>query len=271
MLLYCLFEYKRKFFEKFKKNAIKGFMIGPFGYFFYSVGLMQSFRAFDSASETTILNYTWPIFTVVITELFFRKKSQINICQRIIESFGIALGFLSIIVVATQGNIKSFEISNIRGLLWGLSSGVSYGIFSSYSSKITNEDRSAFLFSSILVSLVLISIFSIQEINLIPTFTINDIIIVCVLGCLLNGIGYITWTSANRLAREMEISISAIASLMFLLPLLSLVMITIFLKENTLFALYFLLSLVFIILSGVLSQKPEIIADRICGGLKEKP
>jgi len=263
LLIYCLFLYKNSFFDKVKSNMKKGLLIGPFGYFVYSFALMQSFRAFDSASETTILNYTWLIFTVLFTDLLFRKKSQKSKNLRLVETFGIGLGFIAVVVLATRGKITGFEISNIKGFAWGLLSGISYGFFSAYSSTVDSKDQSAFLLSSILVSLGLMSIFSIQEIGLIHTITLNDLVVVAIRGCLLNGAGYITWTSANRIAREKDISISRIASLMFLLPLLSLIIIAVFMKENILLKPYFLVSLALIILSGFLSQKSETIANMI--------
>jgi len=259
LLIYCLFLYKNSFFDKVKSNMKKGLLIGPFGYFVYSFALMQSFRAFDSASETTILNYTWLIFTVLFTDL----KSQKSKNLRLVETFGIGLGFIAVVVLATRGKITSIEISNIKGFAWGLLSGISYGFFSAYSSTVESKDQSAFLLSSILVSLGLMSIFSIQEIGLIRTITLNDLVVVAIRGCLLNGAGYITWTSANRIAREKDISISRIASLMFLLPLLSLIIIAILMKENILFKPYFLVSLALIILSGFLSKKSETIANMI--------
>ena len=260
ILGYCIYEYKKKFFLKIKATWVKGLLVGPFGYFIYSVSLIQSYRVFNSASETTILNYTWPIFTVIFTELFFRKKTRKSSSLQIIEVAAIILGFLSVIVLASKGNIALLKILNIKGFGWGLLSGISYGIFSSYSGTISKDEQSAFLFSSISFSLILMLILSVPELNLIETFTTNDLLIVATLGCLLNGIGYITWTASNRLAREKNISISTVASLMFVLPLLSLVIISALLKETQLFQPYFIVSLFLIILSGVLSQKAEIAA-----------
>ena len=116
-----------------------------------------------------------------------------------------------------------------------------------------------FLLSSIFVSWILMLIFSISEIKLIQTITVRDLIIVIALGCLIDGIGYITWTKANRLASERGINISSLASLLFFLPVLSLIIVAIFLQEIQLFQPHFLVSLFFIIVSSVLCQKSEAI------------
>ena len=255
--------YKNSFFEKVKRNIKIGFFVGPFGYFIYSTALMKSYRAFDTASETTVLNYTWLIFTVIFTDLFFRKGRHKPRGLRLLEAFGIILGFISIVILATQGKITSLNLLNIKGLAWGSMAGISYGFFSAFSSTVDQEDHSAFLFTSILTSTLWMFIFSFREIDLISTITLNDLAVVAVRGCLLNGAGYITWTSANRIAREKGISISSIASLMFLLPLLSLIIVAVLLRENLLFKMYFLVSLVLIILSSFISQRSETIANMI--------
>ena len=236
-------------------------MIGPFGYFIYSIGLIKSYRSFNSASETTILNYTWPIFTILITKLFFRKRRSESKLFRVFEWAGVLFGFLSVFILATKGHINTFQISNISGIAWGMLSGISYGFFSSYSSTIDKDDIASFLLVSISVSLIISIVFSIKELALIKQITAQDILVVGILGCLLDGLGYIAWATANSIANEKKINISSVASLMFILPFLSLIVIFFFLRESTLFELYFIVSLLLIIISGILSQKTETITN----------
>lgn len=261
MLTYFLYEHKGNFLGLFKNLTIKDILFGPFGYFLYSVGLMQSFRAFNSASETAILNYTWPVFTVIFSETLFQTQAKKSRLFHLVEGMGIFCGLLAVMILATKGNITTLDFLNIKGVGWGLLSGISYGIFSAYSGTVTKERQGGFLLSSIITSLVLMMLFSIKEISLISTFTFQDLLIVFILGSLLNGVGYITWTTANRIAREEEINISSIASLMFILPILSLTIIAIFLKETELFEVYFLVSLIFVVTSSILCQKAQDIVD----------
>lgn len=260
-LSYFSYLYRGSFYKRLRTTKIKYFFYGLFGYFIYWMGMIQSFRAFDSASETTILNYTWPIFTVIFTETLFRKESKKTVTHRLIESVGIALGFMSVIILATKGNIFSFDISNIKGILWGLLGGISYGVFSSFSSSVPKEEHKTFLLSSIFVSWLLMLFLGVSELHLIKTLHIKDILIVACLGFLLDGVGYILWTRANRIAYEQKVNISSLASLMFILPLLSLIIIAIFLKETQLFQSYFVLSLLLILASSVLCQKSERISS----------
>jgi len=178
---------------------------------------------------------------------------------RLVEGLGIVLGLLAVMILATKGRFTSLDILNIKGIAWGLLSGISYGIFSAYSGTVTKERHGGFLLLSITTSLALMLIFSMKELDLISTFTFQDVLIVFVLGSLLNGIGYITWTTANRIAREENLPSSSIASLMFVLPILALVIVSLLLKETKLLEIYFVVSLLFVALSSVLCQyAPEI-------------
>ena len=263
MLVYFTYQHKGRLLDLLRNLTVKDVLFGPFGYFLYSVGLMQSFRAFNSASETTILNYTWPVFTVIFSELIFKTQIEKSRIFHFVEATGIFLGLFAVIVLATKGNITTLEFLNIKGIGWGLVSGISYGVFSAYSGTITEERQSGFLLSAITTSLVLMLFFSLGEINLISTFAFQDVIIVFALGSLSYGVGYITWTTANRIAREKEINISSIASMMFILPILSLAIIAILLKEMKLLESYFLVSLLLVVISSVLCQKAQDLSSYI--------
>jgi drug/metabolite transporter (DMT)-like permease len=246
-----------------KAFSFKYLFFGLFGYFFYWFAFTQSFRAYNTGSEATVLNYTWPIFTIVFTELFFnnRNKGKKTKVIHVVESIGIFLGFLSILILATKGNVFSFNLANGIGLAWGLAAGASYGLFSAYSSTVSKEKQSIFLLYATFVSLAAMLTVSLSEAKIFATLTVNDIIIVALLGAVIDGLGYIAWTRANRVAREKNIDISSVASIVFTLPILSLVVITICLKETTLFQLYFLTSLLFVFLSSFLCQKPSFISN----------
>jgi len=260
LLIYFLLTQGRSFWQQLKRARKEYFLIGLFGYLIYWIGINQSYRAFDTASETAVLNYTWPIFTVVFTDLLFRRGEKRPLIFRLLEGLGIALGFLSVLVLATKGRFRSFEL-NAAGIGWGLLGGISYGYFSAYSSTVPQEEHSTFLLCSILASLVLMAFLAIREIPLLKTFSAWDVLTVALLGCALDGLGYIWWTTANRLARERGTDISSVASLMFVLPPLSLSFIALYFKEESLSRPYFLASLFLLLCSSVLCQKTRALAQ----------
>jgi len=242
---------------------VRDLLIGPLGYFVYSVGLIQSFRAFDSASETTILNYTWPVFTVVFSGLLFHAQDERSRLFRFVEGVGITLGLGAVVILASRGSLANLDLLNYRGIAWGLLSGVSYGLYSAYSGTVTKERHGGFIISSIASSLFLMLLFSIQEIPLLPTFTLRDWVVTALQGALLSGVGYITWTMANRLAHERGINVAALASLMFFLPVLSLAVIAVFLKETKFLEGYFLVSLILLLAGSLVCQKAGEIAAQL--------
>jgi drug/metabolite transporter (DMT)-like permease len=240
-------------------------LLGPLGYFVYAVALFRSYRAFNSASETTVLNYTWPLFTVLFTEVLFRhvfRRRQPAI-QGGVEALGIALGFLSVLALATEGRLTVLDFSNLPGLGWGLLAGASYGLFSAYSSTVSGKEQGTFLLVAVFTSIVLVCLTATvtSEIGLLGALAPQDVIYPVVWGCVGNGIGYIVWTRANRLAREQGVGVSAIASAMFVLPLLGLTVVAVLLNERQLLQGYFVLSLVLILLGSLLCQKADSIAS----------
>jgi drug/metabolite transporter (DMT)-like permease len=258
-LLRTTYHYKGKFLTKIKKISFSFLFFGLFGYFFYYLGLVQSFHLFNSASEPAILNYTFPLFTVIFTDLWFGKKIKRPWKIRFIEYLGVAIGFFAIVVLSTKGNIAALQITNLPAILWGLSAGVAYAIFSVYSSCVKAEDQDIFLFAGIFSSLLFAIIISFSEFNGIHNVTQRSFIANAVLAIIINGFGYLAWTRANRLAKEKNISISSIASLLFILPLLGLIIVSLILRETAILQPYFLVSLLGIIFSALFCQKSAAI------------
>jgi drug/metabolite transporter (DMT)-like permease len=247
-----IFQYKRSFITKLKQLRWTFFFFGLFGYFFYYLGLVQSFHFYNSGSETVILNYTYPIFTVLFTEVFIRRS---HLKKSLIEYAGILLGFFAVFILATQGNIFSFHITNLPAFLWGLSAGISYGFFSAYSSKVPAGEQSMFLLAAIFSSWLLSLVIAIPELTHLQSLTLQDYIVTALLAIIINGFGFLAWTRANRVARELSLSIAPFASLLFILPVLNLVIISIVLHESSIFQPYFLVCLGILIVSSILCQK----------------
>jgi len=241
--------------SQFRSTRLGFWIIGPLGYFVYSVGYNQSSRTFDSISETTILNSTWPIFTVIFSDLFFHKIKKSR-ATKWLDALGIGLGFTAIIVLVTGGNFTAIHLDPI-GILWGLIAGVTYVLFGAYSGSINNEDQKLFLFISISVSLLLILIPAAIELQRMERLSLLDIGAAFGLGALLDGVGYIFWTRAIRLSKKNNIRISTIASLMFILPFINLYIVRLTLHENQLSQPFFVVSLILLLISTVIIQRAE--------------
>jgi drug/metabolite transporter (DMT)-like permease len=258
-LITTVVHYKSAFLPKIKKFPVAFLFFGLFGYFFYYLGLVQSFHLFNSASEPAILNYTFPLFTVIFTEIWFGRKIKRAIGIRIVEYLGVLIGFFAIVILATKGEVTTLQFTNVPAVLWGLSAGVAYALFSVYSSLVKKEDQSIFLLASIFSSLILACIITIPEFPELRMVSPNVFVANALLAIIINGFGYLFWTRANRVASEKNISIATVASLLLIIPFLGLIIIAFTLKETELFHPYFLVSLGLITTSSLLCQKSAVI------------
>ena len=90
------------------------------------------FRSTDNASVPTVLNYTWPAFTVIFSEYIFNyKKSSWQ--TRFLQCVGILLGIFGVAVVSSKGDLSQFLKADVRTTFLGMAAGMSYGLFSGYS------------------------------------------------------------------------------------------------------------------------------------------
>ena len=257
---------KRAVWARLRDVRPRFLFFGLFGYFLYWFALIQAFREFSSASGATVLNYTWPVFTVVFTELIFRREPKSG-PRRSLEALGIGLGFAAVVVLATRGQVLSFEITHGRGLLWGLLAGASYGFYSAYSGTVDRMDHTLFLFVSAAVSLAAMFPLALTELDLLWSMTWKDWAVVAVLGSAVDGGGYFLWTSANLTAREMNVDISAVSSIVFFLPLISVVIVSLIFGETEMFKPYFAVTLILLIAGSVICQRTREIA----AGLEKRP
>jgi drug/metabolite transporter (DMT)-like permease len=249
----------RGFFGHVQRMRLVHALIGLFGYFIYWICFTQSFREFTSASGTTVLNYTWPLFTVLFTELIFRRSRKPTI-YRSVEAAGIVLGFLAVVVLSSRGQIATLEFGRVRGLIWGICTGASYGLFSAYSSRVPREQQALFLFTSAGASLLAMIPFALSEIHMVHDIGLRELTIVFALGSIIDGAGYVFWTRANRIAHERKMDISSVASVAFALPLLSVTVISLFLGEGELLKPYFAVTLLLLVSGSVLCQRAARVA-----------
>lgn len=210
-------------------------LFGASGYFLYSTALMLSFRAYGRASEPTVLNYTWPVFTLLLTPRFAASAGLAVRSSTARARIGVALCLLSVATLATGLDPRSFDAGNLPGLLYGLAAGLSYGLFSAYSSTVPSDDHAGFLLAASGGSVVAMAPLALRDLPEAVAVTPAEWAAAFALGALVNGLGYATWTLANRLAAETGEPLARVTAPVFLLPLLSLCAIALLLGEGRLF------------------------------------
>ena len=226
----------------------KALFFGLFGYFIYNIGYGFSVIHYGNVSEPTILNYTWPFFTALFTLVMYRR-------QKVNALFIVStvLGLTGIFVLASKGSIWSLDfMTSKEGLLFGLLAGSSYGLFSAYSSSVSEENLPRFLFTSTFVATILMGIFAYWYHGKDAFVLIwSDWCLALISGVFLDAIGYILWTKAQVVAVEVKEDITNVVSLSYYLPILSLMIVALVFQEKHLMQPYFILAVLLVTSSAL--------------------
>ncbi len=243
--------FKNKLSISKKVINFKAIVIGFVGHAGYWAFFLFCFRSTDNASVPSILNYTWPAFTVIFSEYIFNYKKN-TLLSRFFQFSGVTFGLLGVAILSTKGDFENLKGINYITASLGIASGMSYGIFSAYSSKIDLRDQLDFLLIASLSSVFFLAPFAYSELSIIKEISFDDVILAAWIGIIMDGLGSMLWIRANRIAAERNIDISKAASLIYLLPVLSLILVTLFFKENFYTEPYFIIASVLITTSVVI-------------------
>jgi len=186
------------------------------------------------AQEAQPLTYTWPIMLTILSVIFFKERLSVK------KWLGISLSFLGVMFISTKGNLLSFELSDPKGVALAL---LCAFIWASYWLLNVRDKREEviknflnFLFIGIV--LTLFHVFSGKELGLTPEGVSAAIYIgVCEM-----GVAFLAWGKAMSMAK----SKAALAKVIYLIPFLSLIVLSLVLGENILPST--LIGLVFIIM-----------------------
>lgn len=181
-------------------------------YMFYYIGAARL-----PASQAFIINYLWPIMSVVFACILLKEKLTIR------KIIAIAMSFLGVITVA-GGELASFNLQTLFGMLFCIGAAVSYGLFTALNQK-WHYDK----FVSLMLSFV--GAFGLSLIINLAMGTDMSIGTFEALGLGWNGltvmaIATVTWALALDSGKTAKVS-----NLAYITPFLSLVWTAIFLKE----------------------------------------
>ena len=231
---------------KIKSFKLTYFVFACFGHLIYRLLYINTYEAFGNVmSLSTILNYTWPLFTFIFIRIFINIEKFSK--QTVIELVGLLVSFFGIVFLATEGKLSFDSALNGNGVLLGLGLGISYGIFSAFTYKMNPSDITAILLLSSGIGFVG---FSIYNYNYQPfslnDFSIESILWIALLGIIVDGLGYYYWGHAKSLANEMKVNIAPITAIVFYLPIFSLILLALLFKETVTQHLWFWVSFAFV-------------------------
>ena len=230
--------------KEFKKYKIKDYIqiagIGVFGTFLYNLFLYLGINTLQ-ASQAFIINYLWPIMTVVFACIILKEKITTK------KIFAIIISFVGVIIVTANGDIFNLEKNSIIGASYCILAAVSYGLFSVLNKK-KNYNKYLSMMLYYLVSFIISLIYIIISKNIFE-IQVNQLLGLFWIGIFTSATAFTSWALALEKGDTAKIS-----NLAYITPFLSLIWTSLLLKED--FSIYSVMGLIVIIL-GIFIQIRE--------------
>ena len=200
------------------------------------------FKGYDilPAQEAMVINFSWPIMIVILSIPILKQKIDIK------SFLSIIVCYVGVVVIATKGDVFSMQFENSLGVVYILITTVIWSLFWLFNTKNSNDS---------VVSLFLIFLFSLPYILVITYFSdsfvvpsLKGVIGSAYIGLFEMGVSVVLWQSALKIST----TVSRVASLVFITPFLSLLILHFVLKEDILASTIFG---VILICSGLILQK----------------
>lgn len=200
-------------------------------------------RAYDllPAQEAGTLNYFWPFVLVILSIPILKQNPGWK------GLIGILIGFSGLIIISTHGDPGSLAFSNTTGVILAISSAFIWASFWLLNMKDKRDDIIK-LFNSFLVAFIILVISLIIS-PTSQTISTKGLLGGVYLGIFEMGITFILWLKALKWAPNT----ATVSNLVFLSPFISLIIISIVLKEAILPST--LLGLVLIVIGILISNR----------------
>ncbi len=214
-----LFQGKLKLIKNFSKYALlKCAFLALLNPCLYYIILFKGYDILP-AQEAMVINFSWPVMIVILSIPILKQTIDIKSFLSIIVSY------IGVVVIASKGNVFSMQFESPLGVIYILITTVIWALFWLFNTKNSNDT---------VVSLFLIFLFSLPYILLIVYFS-NSFIIPSIegfigsayIGLFEMGISVVLW----QVALKTSTTVSRVASLVFITPFLSLLILHFVLKE----------------------------------------
>jgi drug/metabolite transporter (DMT)-like permease len=219
----------------FKKAVLFGFL-NPFLYYcllFIAYSVLP-------AQEALSLNYTWAAWLLILSSIILKEK------LKLVSIFSILFSTIGIVIIASKGQVSSFQFNNPLGVGIALSSALIWAMYwilnlQNEGDKIINLTRN-FLFGTIFS--IILWFFS----DFKAVVTSKALLSLVYVGLFEMGITFFFWLKALSLTSQK----SKVTNLIYLSPFISLLLISTFTGEKILFST--VIGLILIIFGIVLEQ-----------------
>jgi len=240
LFVILIYQGKAQLIKRFSRaDLLRCALLGLLNPCLYYIILFQGYDALP-AQEAMVINFSWPVMMVILSIPILKQSIDIK------SFLSIILCYIGVIAIATGGDLLSLSFNSPKGVFYMLFSTVIWSLFWLLNTKNKNDP---------LVSLFLIFLFSSPIIFLIMYFTdsfvvpsIEGLMGSIYIGFFEMGISIILWQSALKIST----TVSRVASLVFITPKMSLVVLYLVLGEKILASTFFGLIL---ICAGLILQK----------------
>lgn len=158
--------------------------------------------------EVLVLQYTWPVFIVLLSVPILRERFTVR------RALSCALGFAAVVLVLTKGNLSGIKLGNLAVDACVIVGAFSFALFSVLGKKVSFEPFTMnavfFLVATVasFASMMAFSGFAIPSARTALPVTVN--------GLFVNGFSYVLWVKALRAADA-----SFVAPFVFLTPVVA--------------------------------------------------
>ena len=240
LFIIVIYQGKIKLIKAFSSSdLIRCALLGLLNPCLYYIILFKGYDALP-AQEAMVINFSWPVMMVILSIPILKQTIDIK------SFLSIILCYIGVITIATGGAFFSLSFNSPEGVFYMLLSTVIWSLFWLFNTKNKNDPLVSifliFLFSSPLILLV------VYFTNSFATPSIEGLIGSIYIGCFEMGISVVLWQSALKIST----TVSRVASLVFITPFMSLVVLYIALGEKILASTFFGLIL---ICAGLILQK----------------
>ncbi len=221
LILLIILTIQRKinlFIKQSQKDWIRSALLGFINPFLYYIILFNAYFRLP-AQEAMILNYSWPLVLTFLSAIFLKQTIKL---KSIIALF---ISFLGIVVISTKGNLLELHFANPMGVVLALGSAFVWSIFWILNLQDKREAviklASFFLFGTIFSNILNLYI------GYYHLFVIQGVFSSIYVGLFEMGITFVLWLKALIIAQRAD----KISQLIYITPFLSLLIISLILKE----------------------------------------
>ncbi len=238
--VYLLFSKKLNLLKTLsRKDYLRSALLGFLNPYLYYVVLFKAYSILP-AQEAQPLNFIWPIMLVLLSIPLLNQKIKPK------DILAIIISFVGVFVISTRGDILGFKFTSPTGVLLATGSSIIWALFWIYNMKDERDEVVRlflnFAFGSVFIFLSMLLFTGVKIPNL------NGILGAAYVGLFEMGITFLLWLRALKLSK----TTAHIANLIYLVPFLSLVVISFAVGETILFST--VIGVIFIV-GGIIFQR----------------